>query len=82
MLAHSCEGVTCNFPSCQNNPNNRVRHRTGLRHMTLAEFRRKYGTNGVSEIITYLIEHIPLSAQSLKDFKELASDIKSLLTED
>ena len=82
-MQHNCNGVSCTFLNCQNNPNNRtVRHRMGLRRMTLAEFRRKYGTNGVSEIITYLIEHIPLSEKSMKDFKQLADDIKSLLQED
>ena len=81
-MEHTCLGVNCTFPHCQNNPNNRVRHRVGLRRMTLNEFRKKYGTNGVSEIITYLIEHIPLSEKSLHDFKELAHDIERLLQED
>lgn len=83
MMVHECSGVSCMFPGCLNNPHNQpVRHRTGLRRMTLAEFRKKYGANGVSTILDYLIEHIPLSAQSLKDFKQLSADIKSLLQED
>lgn len=81
MMAHNCEGIYCTFPACKNNPKNTIRHRTGLRRMTLGEFRTKYGTNGVSEILNYLIEHIPLSKESLKDFKQLSDDIKSLLTE-
>jgi hypothetical protein len=84
-MVHECVGVSCMFPGCLNNPHNQpvqFRHRPGLRRLTLAEFRKKYGTNGVSEIINYLIEHIPLSEQSTKDFKQLANDIKSLLTED
>ncbi len=84
LLEHQCLGIICKFPNCQNNADNRVpiRHRSGLRRMTLAEFRTKYGTNGVSSILDYLIEHIPLSKESLKDFKQLSADIKSLLTED
>ncbi len=82
-MEHHCTGIACNFPYCQNNPKNQpTRHRTGLRRLTLAEFRSKYGTNGVSDILNYLIEHIPLSAQSAKDFRQLSNDIKSLLSED
>lgn len=83
-MEHQCRGVYCEFPYCQNNPKNQaVRHRAGLpKRMTLAEFRIKYGTNGVSDILNYLIEHIPLGPQSLKDFKTLSADIRSLLTED
>ena len=82
MMAHNCEGITCTFPACKNNPKNTIRHRTGLRRMTLAEFRGKYGTNGVSELLTYLVEHVPLSPASLKDFKVIAEDLKSLLKEE
>ena len=81
-MVHQCVGISCMFPGCLNNPHNQTRHRVGLRRMTLGEFRKKYGTNGVSEIINYLIEHIPLSEASQKDFKQLAADIKSLLQEE
>lgn len=82
MIAHNCDGITCSFPNCLNNPKNTIRHRTGLRRMTLNEFRKKYGITGVSSIIDYLIEHIPLSEKSEKDFREISADIKSLLQED
>lgn len=84
-MVHECSGVSCMFPGCLNNPHNRppiTRHRPGLRRMTLAEFRKKYGATGVSTIIDYLTEHIPLSEKSLKDFKEISNDLKSLLTEE
>lgn len=82
-MIHTCTGIDCTFPGCLNNPHNRpVRHRTGLRRMTLAEFRKKYGVKGVSEIVTYLVEHVPLSDKSRKDFKEICDDLQSLLTED
>jgi hypothetical protein len=85
MTVHQCTGITCMFPGCLNNPHNNVqfRHRNGLpKRMTLGEFRKKYGTNGVSSILDYLIEHIPLSASALKDFKQLSADIQSLLQEE
>lgn len=83
-MQHQCNGITCEFPYCQNNPkNNPTRHRAGLpKRMTLAEFRRKYGTTGVKDVLTFVVEHVPMSKQAEKGFRELIADITSLLSEE
>lgn len=82
-MEHQCMGINCAFPGCQNNPHNHpVRHRTGLRRMTLAEFRKKYGSSGGGELLLYMLEHIPSSKEFEKGFKEYIHDIARLLQED
>ena len=81
-MEHQCQGINCTFPGRQNNPHNRVRHRTGLRRMTLNEFRNKYGQKGLTEFLTYMAEHLPLSEKSQKDIKDICNDLERLLQED
>lgn len=82
-MTHQCTGITCIFPGCLNNPHNQpFRHRPGLRRMTLNEFRKKYGTTGVKDVLTFVVEHIPMSKEAEKGFRELINDITSLLQEE
>lgn len=60
-----------------------VRHRTGLSkpRITLPEFRKKYGKDGVSDVLNLIIEHVQLDAKSKKGLKQISDDIRSLLQE-